>query len=326
MVFRSRRIRGFSIGAALAAVALVAAACGASPGGGVTEGGVFRLGSASSIDSLNPFVAFQEDAYSTFEIIYPYLVQYNSSLQFVPDFARSWSAGGGGRVWTFHTQPGARWSDGKPLTAADAAWTYRTILKFQGGPAANAAGDVAHMKSATAPNATTLVLTYRQPVANVLSQLQQVPILPEHVWARYAAGNGKALTTFTNPAPIVSGGPFTLVKYTPKQIVLFKRNDHGIASAAPVSAASTRGPAKRGRSRLPGRTRRGPGRPGGGRGIVQVARPAVGRAGRVVAGRPAQRVGQPRPGADQVGSGASAASTAPRIAAQLPGPTSVIVS
>lgn len=218
MAFRSR------LGVALGAVALVAAACGTSSNGGVTEGGVYRLGSASSIDSLNPFVAFQEDAYSTFEIIYPYLVQYNSSLQFVPDFARSWQESDGGRVWTFHTQPNAKWSDGKPLTAADAAWTYSTILKFQNGPTANTAGDVAHMKSATAPNATTVVITYKQPVANVLSQLQQVPILPEHVWAKYAAGNGKALTTFTNPAPIVSGGPFTLVKYTPKQIVLFKRN------------------------------------------------------------------------------------------------------
>lgn len=218
MAFRSR------LGVALAAVALVAAACGTSSNGGATEGGVYRLGSASSIDSLNPFVAFQEDAYSTFEIIYPYLVQYNSSLQFVPDFARGWQESDGGRVWTFHTQPNAKWSDGKPLTAADAAWTYSTILKFQNGPTANTAGDVAHMKSATAPNATTVVITYKQPVANVLSQLQQVPILPEHVWAKYAAGNGKALTTFTNPAPIVSGGPFTLVKYTPKQIVLFKRN------------------------------------------------------------------------------------------------------
>ena len=80
------------------------------------------------------------------------------------------------------------------------------------------------MKSATAPNATTLVLTYKQPVANVLSQVQQVPILPEHIWAKYATGNGKALKTFSNNAPIVSGGPFILDKYTPKQIALFKRN------------------------------------------------------------------------------------------------------
>ena len=210
---------------AAVAVSMVATACGSGAGGSsVKEGGLFRLGSASSIDSLNPFVAFQQDAYSTFEQIYPMLVQYNPKLQFVPDFARSWQESPDGRTWTFHTQPNAKWSDGKPLTAADAAWTFSTILKFQNGPTANSAGTTAHMASATAPNATTLVVTYKQPVANVLSQLQQVPILPEHIWAKYATGNGKALTTFANPAPIVSGGPFMLVKYTPKQIVLFKRN------------------------------------------------------------------------------------------------------
>jgi peptide/nickel transport system substrate-binding protein len=213
------------LAAAVTAISLVAAACGGSnSAGSVKEGGVFRLGSSSSIDSLNPFVAFQADAYSTFEYVYPELVQYNAKLQFVPDFAGSWAESSGGKVWTFHTQPNAKWSDGKPLTAADAAWTYQTILKYQDGATANSAGYVAHMKSATAPNATTLVLTYKQPVANVLSQVQQVPILPEHVWAKYATGNGKALTRFQNNAPIVSGGPFILTKYTPKQIALFKRN------------------------------------------------------------------------------------------------------
>ena len=210
---------------AAVAVSMVATACGSGAGGSsVKQGGLFRLGSASSIDSLNPFVAFQQDAYATFEQIYPMLVQYNPKLQFAPDFARSWTESADGKTWTFHTQPNAKWSDGKPLTAADAAWTFSTILKFQNGPTANSAGTTAHMASATAPNATTLVVTYKQPVANVLSQLQQVPILPEHIWAKYATGNGKALTTFANPAPIVSGGPFMLVKYTPKQIVLFKRN------------------------------------------------------------------------------------------------------
>ncbi len=213
------------LAAAATAICLVAAACGGSnSAGGVKEGGVYRLGSNSSIDSMNPFVAFQGDAYVTFEYIYPMLVQYNPQLQFVPDFATSWTESSGGKVWTFHTHPGAKWSDGKPLTAADAAWTYQTILKYQDGATANSAGYVAHMKSATAPNATTLVLTYKRPVANVLSQVQQVPILPEHVWAKYATGNGKALTRFQNNAPVVSGGPFVLTKYTPKQIALFKRN------------------------------------------------------------------------------------------------------
>src|ERR1039458_9207268 len=117
---RGRRQTAGLIAAAVA-VTLAAAGCGGGSASSVKQGGVFRLGSASSIDSLNPFVAFQADAYSTFEYIYPELVQYNGSLQFVPDFARSWSESPDGLTWTFHTQPGARWSDGKPLTAAHAA-------------------------------------------------------------------------------------------------------------------------------------------------------------------------------------------------------------
>ena len=213
---------------AAAAAVLAVAACGgssgSSSGGAMKQGGVFRMGTSSTIDSLNPFIAFQSDAYTTFEYIYPTLVQYTPSLKIVQNFARSWKTSPDGRTWTFTTQPNAKWSDGKPLTAADAAWTFSTILKFADGATANSAGYVAHMKSATAPNATTLVLTYSQPVANVLSQVQQVPIMPEHIWAQYATGNGKALKTFQNNAPIVSGGPFILTKYTPKQVALFKKN------------------------------------------------------------------------------------------------------
>jgi peptide/nickel transport system substrate-binding protein len=221
---RLGRLAGVVAVTAVAALAGAGCSNGNGTAGSVKDGGIFRLGSDSSIDSLNPFVAFQADAYTAFEYIYPSLVQYNPQLKIVPDFASGWSMSDSGKVWTFHTVPNAKWSDGKPLTAYDAAWTYQTILKYQNGPTANSAGYVAHMISATAPNANTLVLTYKQPVANVLSQVQQVAILPQHIWATYATGNGKGLTNFANNAPIVSGGPFILTSYTAKQDALFKRN------------------------------------------------------------------------------------------------------
>src|SRR5215471_5350664 len=94
-------------------------------------GGTFRLGTSNGIDSLNPYVAFNQDAYSAFEYIYPVLVQYDKNLHFAPFFAKSWHASNGGKTWTFKTQPNAKWSDGKPLTAADAAWTINTDLKYK---------------------------------------------------------------------------------------------------------------------------------------------------------------------------------------------------
>jgi len=96
-------------------------------------------------------------------------------------------------------------------------------VKYQKSGAANAAGLVAHAKSAVASDPNTLVLTYAQPVANVLSQLQQFFILPAHVWSKYTTNGGKDLKTFKNAAPIVSGGPFTLKSFKKNEIALFKR-------------------------------------------------------------------------------------------------------
>lgn len=226
------------LGAGLVAALALVTGCASqsSPPGGkqdnqgqqVVEGGTLRLGSSSSIDSMNPFVALNQDAYSTFEYIYPELVQYDAHMQFAPDFAKSWSTSSDGKVWTFKTQPGAKWSDGQPLTAKDAAWTFTTILDFAKSAAGNQAATLTNLKSAKATDDHTLQLTYSTPVANVLSNLQQLPILPEHVWSKYASGNGKDLKNYpntpTSSQPVVSGGPFELVKFQKNQIALFKRN------------------------------------------------------------------------------------------------------
>jgi peptide/nickel transport system substrate-binding protein len=207
----------------LLAAAVLSVGAAAAP---TKSGGTFRLGTSSRIDSLNPYVAFNQDAYNTFEYIYPELIQYDRTNQkFVPDFARSWTTSKDGKTWTFKTVAGAKWSDGKPLTAEDAAWTINTDIKYASGGAANAAGLIAHIKSASAPNPTTLVVSYAAAAGNVLGQFQQFAILPKHVWSKYTGHKGADLKTFANSAPVVGAGPFTLVKFSKDQIALFKRND-----------------------------------------------------------------------------------------------------
>src|SRR3954453_22166945 len=212
-------------------LALAATGCGGSSSSennaSGSGSGTFRLGTASGIDSLNPYVAFNQDAYSTFEYIYPILVQYDSNLHYAPFFAKSWHASKDGKTWTFKTQPNAKWSDGKPLTAADAAWTINTDIKYKDGGAANAAGLINHITNATAPNPTTLVVNYDEAPGPtwVLGQFQQFFILPKHIWAQHTGNKGADLKTFPNNAPVVGSGPFDLVKYQKNQIALFKRND-----------------------------------------------------------------------------------------------------
>ena len=212
----------------LAIVGIVLAVCvfaTAASGSHTKSGGTFRLGTASGIDSLNPYVAFNQDAYNTFEYIYPVLVRYDKNLHFAPFFARSWRISDRGKTWTFKTQPNAKWSDGQPLTAEDAAWTINTDVRYQATGAANVAGLIAHITRADAPDATTLVVHYKQAPGNVLGQFQQFFILPKHIWAQHTGHKGTDLKTFPNNAPIVGSGPFTLVRYKRNEIALFQRND-----------------------------------------------------------------------------------------------------
>ena len=46
----------------------------------------------------------------------------------VPGVARAWDVSDDGLVWTFHMRPEARWSDGRPVTAHDFAWSWRRLL------------------------------------------------------------------------------------------------------------------------------------------------------------------------------------------------------
>jgi len=211
------------------ATAAAVASCSSSGAGPGSSGGVLHIGTTYPIDSMNPFVAQSDYSYAVYEYVYPQLVQYNARLGIAPDFARSWSVSPDGKTWTFHTVPHARWSDGKPLTAADVAWTINEVMKYKNGPAGQWAGLLEHMTGASAPNSTTLIIRYSTAVANVLAQMQSMSVLPKQVWAPFFTGKGAKLRTVPNvpPAngqPMVSGGPFELVKYKANQYALFKRN------------------------------------------------------------------------------------------------------
>jgi peptide/nickel transport system substrate-binding protein len=221
---------------ALLALVLAAASCGGdgddegsgtgrTDDGEVVKGGILRIGTTGEIDSINPFVAFNSESYQAFVIMYPLLVQYSPEFEWEGDWAESWETSEDGLTWTFHLRPG-EWSDGTPLTAEDAVWTGETVLKYAKGPTSILAPFLAHVKSLEAPDPQTLVITYSQPVGNVLPQLQQFFILPKHVWEPKVGNNGKGLKAF-NPQdelPVVGAGPFVITKFDGKGTTIFEKN------------------------------------------------------------------------------------------------------
>jgi peptide/nickel transport system substrate-binding protein len=209
----------------LAGVATAVPAASAAPNTAAKDGGIVRLGTTEPFDSMNPFVAFQAIGYEVFTNVYPVLVQYDTHFKLVGDWAKSWTTSKDGLTWTFTVKPG-KWSDGKPLTADDAAWTGNTILKFAKGPAASLAPFISHATKLTAPNPTTLVIHYNKAVANVLPQLEQFFILPRHVWEPIVGSNAKGLKDYDPAAhlPIVGGGSFYVTKYDKKGTTILTRN------------------------------------------------------------------------------------------------------
>lgn len=216
--------------AALSLVGLLAAGCSsgqgtASPAAG-KGGGVLRIGTTFTCNSINPFASTGTTCAMIFRYNYPFLVQYISSGAVEGDLATKWTTSPDGLTWTFDLRPGAKWSDGKPLTAADVAFTINTIVKYRKGATASEAASVKNVKSASATSPTQVAVTYDKPTANVLGRLVKIPVLPAHVWQQYATGDGMRLKQTPNAAPLVAGGPFLLAKYTKDQIALMEPNPH----------------------------------------------------------------------------------------------------
>jgi peptide/nickel transport system substrate-binding protein len=228
------RRAGFWLIVAVAAI-LAVTGCGggstsageSSTGGGeVVKGGILRIGTINYVDSLNPFNYIESQSVNAFIMLYPQLVQYgyaDGKYAIEGDWAKSWDTSADGKDWTFHLVPGGKWSDGQPLTADDAVWTINTTVKFANGPTAVQAAALQHVKNAEAPDPDTVVIHYKAPVGNVLAQLEQLFILPQHVWEPLAVGNGKGLKTYQpqQHLPMVTAGVYRLKSYEKKGTTVY---------------------------------------------------------------------------------------------------------
>ncbi len=221
------------------AVAMLAAGCSASGGGNaatpssstgkIKKGGILRVGTINYIDSLSPYNYIEAQATNAMIMIYPQLVQYAfgaKGFTFEGDFATSWTQSTDGKDWTFKLVSGAKWSDGQPLTADDAAWTINTTVKYRNGATAEMAPALNHVTSAEAVDPATLVIHYDAPVGNALAQLEQLWILPRHTWEALVGTNGRGLKTYhpEQHLPVVVGGAYSVKQYEKKGTTVFIPN------------------------------------------------------------------------------------------------------
>ena len=217
---KKRSLAVLVLGLAVGAVTLFASG---APGSSSKSGGTFRIGTSSRIDSLNPYVAFNQDAYSTFMYIYPVLIQYDAPMRSSCPTSRE--RGSPRRTARLDVHDGCQRDmvGRQPLTAADVVWTVNMDVKYKGTVAANAAGPTSTSSGRRRRTRRPLSFTTRRPHATALS-IQDFAILPKHIWSKYTGDKGIGLKTFANDAPVVGGGPFILTEYRKNDIALFQRN------------------------------------------------------------------------------------------------------
>ena len=200
----------------------VAQPVGASPASS-TGKVVLTVGMTEDIDSANPFTGIAAVSYEIFQMEYPTLTEYDAGdFHIVPGLAESWQESADHTTWTYKIRSGLTWSDGVPLTAKDAAYTFNRVINGQ-YERTNYGSYVDNITKAAAPDDTTLVLTVKKP-SPIMEKLL-VYILPEHIWKSI---DEKAVKSYTNegtPAsPTVGSGPFTMVERKVGQFIRMQAN------------------------------------------------------------------------------------------------------
>ncbi|GAB3447513.1 ABC transporter substrate-binding protein [Streptomonospora sediminis] len=205
--------------AVLAAAPALTAAPAAAAGSG-NGGDTLTVAVSQPVDSLSPFLAQRLISTSIHRLAYDYLTNYDAETnEAIPGLAELPEASDGGRTWTFTIRENATWSDGEPVTAEDAAWTFTTMMEDEGAATANG-NFVANFESATAVDRNTLRIELEHPQATM--RALDVPILPKHIWSEV-----EDFAAFNNDEdfPIVGSGPFTITGYQPNRSITLEANE-----------------------------------------------------------------------------------------------------
>ncbi|HEV7700268.1 MAG TPA: ABC transporter substrate-binding protein [Pyrinomonadaceae bacterium] len=196
-----------------------------------TRGGELTSRLTAPPSTLNYLMAKDEAGLTTsFTMLMSRLVELDHSTQkFVPGLAESWTSEDGKTV-SVTLRSGLQFSDGHPLTADDVVFTVTAMLDDKvKSPAFHDAmmvdGKPIEVKKVSD---TEVQLVFPQAVASVENYLVNVGVLPAHILeADLKAGKlAEDWKVDSDPAKIVTSGPFVVTATTPGERIEYARNPH----------------------------------------------------------------------------------------------------
>ena len=103
------------------------------------------------------------------------LIKTNKNLEFENDLATGYEVSDDNLTWTFKIRDDVKFTDGKPLTAKDVAFTINGIKSSEGSEC-----DLSFVNEAVATDDTTVQIKLNKPFNALLYQLANIGIVPEH--------------------------------------------------------------------------------------------------------------------------------------------------
>ncbi|MGI8622039.1 MAG: ABC transporter substrate-binding protein [Solirubrobacteraceae bacterium] len=195
----------------LASGAVASAAPAASPTGGADR---VRLPFPAYDGTLTPYTFGL--GYPLVTLVYDTLLWRDADGVPRPWLARSITRSVDGRRLTIRLRDGVRWHDGRPLTAADVAFTFRYVAAHDQPRFTPELGDVQRVR---ATGRLTATIDLRRPSLGFDDQpLADLPILPRHLWRGLPAGR------LAPPGLPVGSGPYRLVSARPDQGYVLRAN------------------------------------------------------------------------------------------------------
>jgi len=184
-------------------------------------GGTLKIALPSEPNTFNWFVAGSSWSLLSLFPVYSRLVRIiNGTLVFELAESIEWSPDH--KVLTIKIVKGAKFHDGKPVTAEDVAFTINVLAHKSW---CYYHGYFASVEKAEVVDDYTVKVYFKEPDAGfIYNALSVMNIMPKHIWEPLLKEKGDALAKYNPKIPdeVIGSGPFKIVEYVPGQYVKYK--------------------------------------------------------------------------------------------------------